>query len=79
MRIAREHHEVSPSKEFQVMSESLTITDNRTRHTFDVPVEEGTIRATAFREARVADDDFGLMSYDPAFLNTVSAEEIATP
>ncbi len=54
------------------MPETITITDNRTGKAYDVPIEDGTIRATALREIRVDDDDFGLMSYDPAFLNTAS-------
>jgi citrate synthase len=60
------------------MAATLTITDNRTRRSFDVPIEDGTIRATALQEAKLADDDFGLMSYDPAFLNTASARSAIT-
>jgi citrate synthase len=54
------------------MPETVTLTDNRTGRSFDVPIEDGTIRATALREAKVGEDDFGLVSYDPAFLNTAS-------
>jgi citrate synthase len=61
-----------PDKGGQVMSESLTVTDNRTGRTYELPVEDGVIRATALREITVDEDDFGLMSYDPAFLNTAS-------
>jgi hypothetical protein len=50
------------------MPETLTITDNRTGRSFDVPIEDGAIRTTALREAKITEDDFGLMSYDPAFL-----------
>src|SRR5215207_676992 len=50
------------------MPETLTITDNRTGRSFDVPIEGGTIRATALREAKIAEDDFGLMSYETAYL-----------
>jgi len=60
------------------MPETLTITDNRTGRSFDVPIEDGTIRATALREAKIAEDDFGLMSYDPAFLNTASVRSAIT-
>ena len=52
--------------------DSLTITDNRTGKTYDLPVENGTIRAMDLRQIKVSDDDFGLMSYDPAFTNTAS-------
>jgi len=53
-------------------NESLTITDNRTGKTYEVPVENGTIRAIALRDIKVSPDDFGLMTYDPAYLNTAS-------
>src|SRR3954469_19583975 len=59
-------------------SDSLTITDNRTGKTYDVPVEDGTIRATALRDIKVSEDDFGLMSYDPAFMNTASCRSAIT-
>ncbi len=60
------------------MPETLTITDNRTGLSFDVPIQEGAIRATALREAKLAADDFGLVSYDPAFLNTASVRSAIT-
>jgi citrate synthase len=60
------------------MTETLRITDNRTGHSFEVPIEAGTIRATALREAKIGEDDFGLMSYDPAFLNTASRSRSST-
>jgi len=50
--------------------ESLTITDNRTGKSYEVPIETGTIRALALRDIKTSEDDFGLMSYDPAFTNT---------
>ena len=53
-------------------SDTLTITDNRTGKTYEVPVEDGTVRAMALRVIKVSEDDFGLMSYDQAFLNTAS-------
>jgi citrate synthase len=59
-------------------SESLTITDNRTGRTYEVPIEDGTIRAPALREIKVDDDDFGLMTYDPAFMNTASCRSAIT-
>jgi len=54
------------------MPDTLTITDNRTGKAYEVPIEDGTIHATALREIKLDEDDFGLMSYDPAFLNTAS-------
>src|SRR5215217_2049670 len=59
-------------------SETLTITDNRTGKTYEVPVEDGTVRATALRDIKVDDDDFGVMSYDPAFMNTASCRSAIT-
>ena len=53
--------------------DTLTITDNRTGKTYEVPINEGTIRALDLRQIVSADkDDFGLMTYDPAFMNTAS-------
>ncbi len=59
-------------------SETLTITDNRTGRTYEVPIEDETIRATALRQIKVNDDDFGLMAYDPAFMNTASCRSSIT-
>ncbi|MCC6224168.1 MAG: citrate synthase [Thermoleophilia bacterium] len=59
-------------------AETLTITDNRTGRTYEVPVSDGAIRATDLRQIRVDDDDFGLLSYDPAFLNTASTRSAIT-
>ncbi|MFZ3244093.1 MAG: citrate synthase [Candidatus Acidiferrales bacterium] len=52
--------------------ESLTITDNRTGKQYEVPIQHDTIRAIDLRQIKVNADDFGLMSYDPAFTNTAS-------
>jgi citrate synthase len=59
-------------------SETLTITDNRTGRTYEVPIEDGTIRAPALRDIKVDDDDFGLMTYDPAYMNTASCRSAIT-
>ena len=52
--------------------ETITITDNRTGRSYELPVTHGTIRAMDLRQVKVDDTDFGLMSYDPAFKNTAS-------
>jgi citrate synthase len=52
--------------------DGLTITDHRTGKTYDVPIANGTIRAMDLRQIKVNEDDFGLMSYDPGFVNTAS-------
>src|SRR5215211_7763334 len=59
-------------------SDTLSITDNRTGQTYEVPIEDGTIRAIALRDIKVDDDDFGLMTYDPAFMNTASCRSAIT-
>jgi citrate synthase len=58
--------------------DTLTITDNRTGRTYEVEVTDGTIRAPDLRQIKVDDDDFGLMSYDPAFMNTASCRSAIT-
>ena len=59
-------------------ADSLTITDNRTGKTYEVPIQDGTIRAIGLRNIKVDSDDFGLMSYDPAYLNTASCRSSIT-
>ncbi len=59
--------------------DTLTITDNRTAKSYEIPIEEGgVIRASALRQIRASPDDFGLMSYDPAFTNTASCRSRIT-
>ncbi len=58
--------------------DTLTIIDNRTGKKYDVPIQNGTIRATDLRQIKTGDDDFGLMSYDPAFMNTASCHSKVT-
>ena len=58
--------------------DSLTITDNRTGKQYELPIQDGTIKAMDLRQIKVADDDFGLMTYDPAFMNTASCKSRIT-
>jgi len=58
--------------------DTLTITDNRTSQTYTLPIEKGTVRAMDFRQIKSGPDDFGLMTYDPAFLNTASCQSQVT-
>src|ERR1022692_2862069 len=60
------------------MPDTLTVTDNRTGATYEIPVEQGAIRATAFEQMRAAGDDHGLLVYDPAFMNTASCTSHVT-
>ncbi len=57
---------------------TLTITDNRTGKQYDIPIENETIRAMDLRQIKVRDDDFGLMTYDPAFMNTAACKSTIT-
>ena len=66
------------SSETQGPGETLTITDNRTGRTYELPITDGTIRGVDLRQIKVDDDDFGLMSYDPAFMNTASCRSAVT-
>jgi citrate synthase len=59
-------------------SDTLTITDNRTGRQYQIPIENGTIRAMDLRQIKVSDEDFGLISYDPAFTNTASCKSRIT-
>ncbi len=58
--------------------DSLTIIDNRTGRNYEVPIQHDTIRAMDLRQVKVNDDDFGMMSYDPAFKNTASTKSTIT-
>jgi len=60
------------------MADTLTITDNRTGKQYEVPVAEGTIRAMDLRKIKTSPEDFGLMTYDPAFQNTASCRSSIT-
>ena len=55
------------------MDHSLSVTDNRTGEFASIPVNDGAIRALDLRHLKEKSDDFGLMTYDPAFLNTAPA------
>jgi citrate synthase len=60
------------------MADTLTITDNRTGKQYEVPIQDGTIRATDLRQIKVTPDEFGLMTYDPAFMNTANCKSRIT-
>src|ERR1043166_5522448 len=59
-------------------NETLTITDNRTNESYTIPIYRGTIRAMDLRQIKTDSDDFGLMTYDPAFMNTASCQSSIT-
>src|ERR1700741_3574556 len=58
--------------------DTLTVTDNRTGQTYEMEISDGTVKAMDFRQIKVSEDDFGLMTYDPAFTNTASCRSAIT-
>jgi len=61
-----------------VATDTLSITDNRTGKSYQLPISEGTIKAIDLRQIKTGADDFGLMTYDPAFLNTAACRSAIT-
>lgn len=61
-----------------MLKDTLTITDNRTGKTYEVPIADGTIRAIDLRQIKADAGDFGLMTFDPAFLNTAATKSAIT-
>jgi citrate synthase len=57
---------------------SLRITDTRTNNSYDLPLQQGTVRAMDLRQIKTSADDFGVMTYDPAFMNTASCKSAIT-
>ena len=58
--------------------DSLTVTDNRTGRSYEMPISQGAVRAIDFREIKVDEKDFGLLVYDPGFTNTASCRSAIT-
>jgi citrate synthase len=58
--------------------DTLTITDNRTGKAYELPIADGAIRAMDLRQVKTGPDDFGLLTYDPAFMNTASTRSAVT-
>src|SRR3954453_16155630 len=58
--------------------DTLSVTDNRTGKSYEIEIEEGTIKTMDLRQIKVDEDDFGLMGYDPAFRNTASCRSAIT-
>ncbi|MBI4543287.1 MAG: citrate (Si)-synthase, partial [Gemmatimonadetes bacterium] len=59
-------------------ADTLSVIDNRTGKSYELPIEHGTIRAMDLRQIKACADDFGLMTYDPAFMNTASCRSAIT-
>ena len=58
--------------------ETLSVVDNRTGKSYELPIQDGTIRAADLRQIKASENDFGLMSYDPAFMNTAACRSAIT-
>jgi citrate synthase len=66
------------SRDGTASGDTLSVTDNRTGESYEIEVNDGTIKTMDLRQIKVADDDFGLMGYDPAFTNTASCRSAIT-
>jgi citrate synthase len=58
--------------------DTLTVTDNRTGETYEIEIADDTVKAMDFRQIKVSDDDFGMMTFDPSFTNTASCRSAIT-
>jgi citrate synthase len=61
-----------------MITDTLTVVDNRTGKSYELPIEHGAIRSTDLRQIRTGPDDFGLLAYDPAFMNTAACKSRVT-
>jgi citrate synthase len=59
-------------------TDTLTITDNRTGKSYEIPISDGAIKASDLRQLKLDPNDYGVMSYDPAFTNTASTKSAIT-
>src|SRR6266851_3539288 len=62
----------------ELAKDTLTVSDNRTGKQYELPITDGTIKALDLRQIKVNADDFGLMTYDPAFMNTAACRSSIT-
>jgi citrate synthase len=60
------------------MADTLTVTDNRTGKQYELTIKDGAIRASDLKQIKTGQDDFGLVTYDPAFMNTASCRSTIT-
>ena len=66
------------SRDTGVPKDTLSVVDNRTGKSYELPIQDGTIRAADLRQIKAGADDFGLMSYDPAYMNTAACRSAIT-
>jgi citrate synthase len=68
----------TPPSKASTKLDTLTITDNRTGKSYEIPIENGTVKAIDLRQIKTDPEDFGMMTYDPAFMNTASCKSNIT-
>jgi citrate synthase len=78
MSTETETHTDEQSPEGTKARESVTVTDNRTGRSYELPIVDGTLRGLDFREIRTSEEDFGLMVYDPGYANVASCRSAVT-
>ncbi len=76
--MADEHSQQEDGGGVATAGDTLSVTDNRTGETYEIEISDGTVKAMDFRQIKVSEDDFGLMTYDPAFTNTASCRSSIT-
>jgi citrate synthase len=76
--MAEEQQQAQDGGGVATAEQTLTVTDNRTGETYEVEITDGTVKAMDFRQMKVDEDDFGLMTYDPAFTNTAACRSEIT-
>jgi citrate synthase len=70
--------EEKSSEDAAESGDTLSVTDNRTGTSYEVEITDGTVKAMDFRQIKVTEDEFGMMTYDPAFTNTASCRSAIT-
>jgi citrate synthase len=76
--MADTHIQQDPAAKPRAVTDCLRVTDSRTGRSYELPIVDGAIRANDLRKIKVDDGDFGLMAYDPAFMNTASCRSSVT-
>ncbi len=78
MRRVRQRATGAPRPTERRQQDTLTITDNRTGKSYELPITDSSVRATELRQIKVDEGEFGMLSYDPAFMNTASCRSAIT-
>jgi citrate synthase len=78
MATEQQTQDVTPEAAGAGSTDTLTVTDNRTGKTYELPIEDGTVRSMDLRQIKVDPDEFGMLAYDPAFTNTASCRSAIT-